>query len=131
MSKLALSLAIAAFPAVLLAGQADGVWKTEANSDGGYLEVTIAACASDAAKSCGTITGAFTKDGADPSYANLGKPIVTDMSSKDGVHFSGGTVWDPEHDKTYRSKMTVKGDDLDVEGCISFICSGQDWSRVK
>jgi hypothetical protein len=28
-----------------------------------------------------------------------------------------------EKDKTYKSKMTVEGDDLDVEGCISFVCS--------
>jgi uncharacterized protein (DUF2147 family) len=40
---------------------------------------------------------------------------------------SGGTIWGPEHDKTYKSKMTLKGDDLDVEGCISIVCSGQDW----
>jgi uncharacterized protein (DUF2147 family) len=41
------------------------------------------------------------------------------------------TIWDPEKDKTYKSKMSVKGDDLDVEGCISFVCIGEDWKRVK
>jgi uncharacterized protein (DUF2147 family) len=53
------------------------------------------------------------------------------MHSKDGITFSGGTIWDPEHDKTYKSKMTLKGDDLDVEGCVSIVCSGQDWKRFK
>jgi uncharacterized protein (DUF2147 family) len=62
---------------------------------------------------------------------NLGKPIVSHMHSKDGITFSGGTIWDPEHDKTYKSKMTLKGDDLDVEGCVSIVCSGQDWKRFK
>lgn len=131
MRSMFLATVIVAAPLMAFAGQADGVWRTEPGDDGGHLEVTIAACASDATKSCGTITGAFTKDGPDPNYVNLGKPIIKDMSSHDGKDYSGGTVWDPEHDKTYHSKMYVKGDVLDVEGCISIICSGQDWTRVK
>jgi uncharacterized protein (DUF2147 family) len=131
MRNLILAAAIVAAPAIAFADGADGVWKTEADDNGGYLEVTIATCESDAAKTCGTITSAFTKEGTDPKYVNLGKLIVTDMTSINGKHYSGGTIWDPEHDKTYSSKMTVKGDVLDVEGCISIICSGEDWTRVK
>ena len=67
----------------------------------------------------------------DAGYSNLGKIMVSGMSSDDGKSYSGGTIWDPEKDKTYKSKMTLKGDDLDVEGCISFFCSGQDWKRVR
>jgi len=126
-----LALALALLPAAALAGQADGVWKTQADDKGGYLEVTMAPCAGDASKTCGTITRAFKEDGPDPAYANLGKPIVADMASSDGVHYSGGTIWDPENNKTYHSKMTVKGSDLDVEGCISIFCIGEDWKRVN
>jgi len=61
----------------------------------------------------------------------MGKLMVKDMKSGDGTKYSGGTIWDPEHDKTYKSKMYLKGDVLDVEGCVSIICSGQDWKRVK
>lgn len=110
---------------------ATGVWKTETNDAGGYLEVTVGPCESDATKTCGVITGAFSKNGSDPGYPNLGKLMVKDMESKDGVKFSGGTIWDPEKDKVYKSKMELKGDDLDVDGCISFVCIGQDWKRVK
>jgi uncharacterized protein (DUF2147 family) len=131
MRSLILAAAIVAAPAIAFADGADGVWKTEANDEGGYLQVTIGPCASEAAKTCGTITAAFTKQGADPKYANLGKLIVKDMTSSNGTHYSGGTIWDPEHDKTYSSKMSLKGDVLDVEGCISIICSGEDWTRVK
>lgn len=131
MRSMFLAAAIVAAPVMAIAGQADGVWKTQANDSGGYLEVTIGACAADASMTCGTISNAFTKQGADPNYVNLGKPIIKDMSSHDGKDYSGGTVWDPEHDKTYHSKMFVKGDVLDVEGCISIICSGEDWIRVK
>lgn len=110
---------------------ADGVWKTEADDKGAYLEVTIGPCESDPSKTCGTISNAITKKGADPAYANLGKLMVKDMHSTDGKKYSGGTIWDPVHDKTFKSKMHLKGDDLDVSGCVSIICVGQDWKRVK
>ena len=117
--------------AAAFAGSADGVWRTESNDAGGYLEVTIGPCESDAKLTCGVISQAFSKDGPDPDYENLGKLIIHDMKPHGADAYAGGTIWDPEKDKTYKSKMTVKGDDLDVEGCISFVCVGEDWKRVK
>ena len=131
MRRLIVVLTVAAASTVAVAGGADGVWKTQAGDDGGYLEVTIAPCESDASKTCGKISKAFTKQGADSKYGNLGKTMIKGMTSSDSVRYSGGTIWDPEHDKTYKSKMTLKGDELDVEGCVSIICSGQHWTRVK
>jgi len=131
MRRLILAVAVAAVPVMAIASGADGVWKTEANDDGGYLEVTVGPCPSDASKTCGKISKAFNKQGEDSTYANSGKLIVKDMESDDGTNYSGGTIWDPEHDKTYKSKMELKGNELDVEGCVSIICSGEHWSRVK
>ena len=131
MRKLLLGLIITAISATAVAGGLDGVWQTAADDNGAYLHVTLGPCDSDSSKTCGTITEAFTTQGPDPKYANLGKPIVTHMSSHDGKKYSGGTVWDPEKNKTYKSKLHLKGDVLDVEGCISFICIGQDWTRVN
>ena len=37
----ALGVALGAASSMAFAGGADGVWKTEVGSDGGYLEVTI------------------------------------------------------------------------------------------
>lgn len=126
-----LGAALALAPAVAMAGAADGVWKTASNDKGGYLLVTMAPCASNASLTCGTISKAFKATGEDPAYANLGKQIVMNMQADGASSFSGGTIWDPENDKTYNSKMTVSGDTLDVEGCITFFCSGQDWTRVN
>lgn len=53
------------------------------------------------------------------------------MKSDDGISFSGGTIWDLEKDKVYKSKLKVKGNDLKVDGCIAFICVGQNWTRVN
>jgi len=113
------------------ADAADGVWQTEPGNDGGYLFVTVKACG---AKICGTITGAVDKKGKkDPKYKNLGKPIIWDMSADGGNAYSGGTVWAPDSDKKYSSKMTLSGNVLTVKGCVfgGLICRGQDWTRVK
>lgn len=131
MRKLMIATALAALPLVAAAAGADGVWRTASNDDGAWLEVTIAPCAADASLTCGTITKAVTKAGEDPGYVNLGKPIVENMKSDGAGNYTDGTIWDPESDKTYNSKMTLKGDTLDVEGCILFLCSGQDWTRVE
>ena len=131
MRRVILAVIMAATSSMAAANGLEGVWKTAADDDGKYLEVTLAPCDSDASKTCGTITKAFTPQGQDLKYENLGKAIVTHMTSHDGKKYSGGTVWDPEKNKTYKSKLHLKGDTLDVEGCISFICIGQDWTRVK
>ena len=129
--KSIVALAAAMASTVTLAGGVEGVWKTEANDDGAYLEVTMGPCEADKSLICGVISTAQTSDGPDPDYENTGKLIVKNMQAHGDNRYKGGTVWDPEKDKVYKSKMEVKGDDLDVEGCISFICFGQDWQRVK
>jgi uncharacterized protein (DUF2147 family) len=131
MHKLFLGVVLTVASSIAVAGGADGIWTTEVGKDGGYLEITLGPCDSDSSMTCGTISTAFTTQGVDPNYVNLGKLMVKDMKSKDGKNYSGGTIWDPEDSKTYKSKMHLKGDTLDVEGCISFFCSGQDWARVK
>jgi uncharacterized protein (DUF2147 family) len=125
------AVTLLATSSVAVAEGAHGVWKTEASDTGGYLEVTIGPCESDPKLTCGIISNAFGKDGPDPDYENLGKEMILDMKPHGENSYAGGTIWDPEKDKTYKSKMTVKGDDLDVEGCISFVCIGEDCKRVK
>jgi uncharacterized protein (DUF2147 family) len=120
-----------ALPAAADPGGAHGVWSTEKNDEGGHLEVTVAPCASDATLTCGTISKAFNKAGVDASYPNLGRIMVEGMKDGGDGTYSGGTIWDPENGKTYDSKMTLKGDELDVDGCVSFFCQGQHWQRVK
>jgi uncharacterized protein (DUF2147 family) len=113
------------------AGGAHGIWRTEAGETGGYLEVTIGPCESSPGKTCGTISKAVGEDGPDSGYVHLGRLMIEGMETEDGTRYSGGTIWDPENDKTYSSKMKAAGSTLEVEGCIAFICRGQDWTRVE
>lgn len=120
---------VALFATSASAGDPTGIWKSEPNDEGKYLEITMSACGD---KICGVISSAHLASGeADPKYPNLGREIVSGMSPDGDDKWSDGKIWDPEKDKTYSSKMHLKGDVLSVEGCVFLICDGQDWTRVK
>ena len=70
---------IAVIPTIAAATSANGIWSSEKDDKGAYIEVTIAPCESDAALTCGVISKAFIKSGEDPDYPNLGKLIIKDM----------------------------------------------------
>ncbi|MEO0820253.1 MAG: DUF2147 domain-containing protein [Pseudomonadota bacterium] len=106
-----------------------GTWKTATNDEGRYLHVVIASCSADPALLCGTVAAAF--GGADQS--TVGKPILWDMASEGDGRWSGGRVWAPDDDNTYRAKMQMKNAaTLELSGCVlgGLICRGQDWTRV-
>lgn len=131
---LALAPVLAALtPGAALAGDPTGTWRTRPNDQGNYLLVTIAPCAGDAAKLCGTVTGARNAAGEPIDSAHVGKLMIRGMAP-DGTDFwSGGTIWAPDDNETYRSKMELSGATLTVKGCVAggLICRGQDWTRAE
>lgn len=128
-SLFAAAAAIGLMTSSALAGDPSGVWATEKNDEGSYLTVEVKACGD---KMCGYIASAVGGDGkADPNYQHLGKPMVYDMVADGENKWDDGEIWDPSEDKRYSSNMELKGDLLVVEGCILFLCRGQDWTRVK
>ena len=121
----------AAVCAVSLAGAAwadpvEGTWKTQVD-DGAYAHVKFAPCG---AALCGTITRTFNGSGEYKS-ANIGKKLVWDMQPAGGGAYKSGKIWQPSTDKTYKSKMALSGNTLNVSGCIGPICKKQTWSRVN
>ncbi|WP_188109777.1 DUF2147 domain-containing protein [Pseudohalioglobus sediminis] len=124
-------LAAVTLSASTMAASVEGVWKTETNDEGGYLEITVSPCSENASLTCGLITQAVRSDGPNPDYEHIGKLMIEDMQRDDERRFSGGTIWDPEADKVYKSKMQLDGNELEVEGCIAFFCDGQTWTRVE
>ena len=123
MKKLALIAIITAFATPTLADNVFGTWKSEPGDTGGYITVKIQACGG---KICGTILEVVGNKNKDPE----GKMIIKEMIAKGGGKYSGGTIWAPDTNKTYKSKMKLNGDNLVVKGCVAFICRGQDWSRL-
>lgn len=107
----------------LLAGagalQADplaGTWRTGSNDEGSYLHVTVKPCG---AMMCGTIAGAYDKAGtASADYEHLGRKMIWDMENKGGGAYAG-QIWAPDTGKTYASKLSLSGNDLNVRGCVA------------
>lgn len=124
---------LATFGAVLclsapaFAADALGVWKTEANEAGEFLEVEIAPCGDNL---CGNIVAAKNAAGeADPGYENLGRQMIIDMAPDGAGKWDDGEIWAPDDDKKYSASMELQGDVLMVEGCVLVFCRGQDWTR--
>ncbi|MEL6266227.1 MAG: DUF2147 domain-containing protein [Pseudomonadota bacterium] len=110
-----------------VAEEATGTWRTQEGDGGRYLHVAIMPCQGGGTL-CGTISGAF--EGADTGL--VGKPIIWDMTPDGAAAWSGGRIWAPDEDETYRAKMALRGAVLEVSGCIlgGLVCRGQDWTRV-
>ncbi|WP_171128010.1 MULTISPECIES: DUF2147 domain-containing protein [unclassified Ruegeria] len=133
MRKALLTAGFAVFATSALAEDSvDGLWKTEPGETGGYLHVSISECGSAI---CGTIDSAFSADGnQNLEYANLGKQIIWDMVPEGDGSYDSGKIWDPESDKTYKSKMSLDGqNELTVKGCVAggLVCRGQTWTRIE
>ncbi|MFS4438782.1 DUF2147 domain-containing protein [Paracoccaceae bacterium GXU_MW_L88] len=127
MKKLLLAAALA-LPGAAFAQDVSGIWQTGTSDEGAYLHVQIAPCAGATDQICGVITKTFNSDN-DVS----GKNIISNMKSDGGGNYSGGTIWAPDQDKRYGSKMTLSGNSLKVSGCVAggIICRSQTWSRVQ
>lgn len=105
-----------------------GTWQTE-SSEKGYLHVNVEQCDD---KLCGTILQAYDmSDTPIADYEHIGEKMIWNMGAKSDTSWAGGKIWDPSEDKTYKSKMSVKGDVLSVAGCVLMFCKAQDWTRVK
>ena len=127
-------LAIAAALGALLAGPAladpvHGTWKTAPDDNGNFGHVEIRDCGQTI---CGTLVRAYDGSGTQIESDNVGKRIVWDMRAQGGGAYAKGKVWAPDRDKTYRSKMALSGDRLDVSGCVlgGLICRASEWTRV-
>lgn len=109
-------------PGLALAQSAEGLWRTEPGKSGAWLDVRIAPCG---AALCGTIE---SQHGTDRDLS--GQRIIDAMQPDGPGRWSGGTIWAPDDDKTYRARMSLDGGRLHVEGCVAIICRGQDWTRL-
>lgn len=121
-------LAFGLMAGTAIADPVEGVWQTKPDDNGNFGHIEMASCGANV---CGTITKAYDGAGSPVSSANIGKKIVWDMTPKGDGTYSGGKIWAPDRDKTYKSKMALNGDTLKVEGCVIGICRGQVWARVQ
>ncbi|WP_185804313.1 DUF2147 domain-containing protein [Pontivivens nitratireducens] len=132
MKKIILATALVlAAPLAAQAQDINGMWQSEPGETGSYVTVAIDNCAANTAQTCGTITGVFEADGSAGDQAIVGKPIIWDMQPTNPGNWAQGTIWAPDQDKTYDSKMSLSGNTLEVSGCVLFICRSQNWTRMN
>jgi uncharacterized protein (DUF2147 family) len=120
------ALALLASPAA--AQEVRGLFQTAPNDDGNVGHVEFYDCDG---LTCGRLVRSFDAGGTPIQSPNAGKNIVWDMEDQGDGSFGKGRIWDPGADKTYRSKMTLDGDQLKVSGCIGPICRANTWIRVR
>ncbi len=106
----------------------EGLWKTQPDDRGNFGHVEIYSCG---AALCGVIRKAFDPKGAERPSDNIGKRMIWDMEPRGDGDYRGGKIWAPDRDKTYSSRMSLEGDNLEVSGCVLGICREQTWSRVR
>lgn len=128
MRTLALASLLTLAATVAQAGGIDGVFQTQPNDDGHVGMVQFYDCGG---AYCGKLIKSFDTSGKEVKSAHTGKNIVAGMTDDGGGKFSGGTIWDPGADKTYRSKMVLSGKTLNVSGCIALFCDTQTWTKVR
>lgn len=124
--------AAAAFALLATSAFADpiyGTWRTIKDDNGNFGDIRISACG---AKICGILATSYNAEGKVWKSPNDGKKIIWDMVADGKGAYSGGKVWSPDRDKTYNSRLQIKGTQLTVKGCVLGVCrSGGVWTRVK
>ncbi|MEM8692710.1 MAG: DUF2147 domain-containing protein [Pseudomonadota bacterium] len=108
-----------------LADPVHGTWQSPKNEDGASLQVTLSACGTEV---CGVITKVLNSN-----PAVQGRRMIWGMKSGGNGSYTGGRVWAPDEDKTYRGKLELSGGTLKVSGCVlgGAICRGSTFRRVN
>lgn len=126
---------------MILVGQAEilGTWKAVDDADGqatSHIEIE-----SRDGQVFGKIVKLLEEDddivceqceGANWNKPVLGLEIITNMK-KDGSAYKGGRILDPENGKTYKCRLKLVDDVLEVRGYIGIPALGrtQKWYRVN
>ncbi|MDD7972601.1 DUF2147 domain-containing protein [Roseinatronobacter alkalisoli] len=130
MRKTALAMGLLAlFAAPALADPAHGLWKTAPDDNGNFGHVQIQTCSNG--KICGGLVTAFGGNGQQIESPNIGRAIVWDMEAQGDGQYRNGRVYAPDRDRTYNSRMELRGNQLGVSGCVMGICRESLWTRVN
>lgn len=72
------------------------------------------------------------KDAALRSRPLLGLEMMTGFQKTGTNEWGDGKLYNPEDGKTYEPTLTLNGNgELEVKGCVLFICETHAWTRVK
>lgn len=124
---LRLSLITTAFAIVAnvsFAGDPGGLWQSEKDDDGDWIDLSIEPCGSSL---CGKIANVH---GGNPKFVGL--TIIQGMTPVDENSWSDGKIFAVDEDTWYDSKMELVGpDQLKISGCVAYglLCKSQTLRR--
>ncbi len=130
MKKLVLTVTAILFSAGMAAAAdpLEGMWRTAADDNGDSGLIQVAPCGSNL---CGKLVKSYDSSGKEKASTNIGRNIISETRNTGGGTYKG-KVYSPDRDKTYNSKLMLKGDRLAVSGCVLFVCrDGGSWQKVK
>lgn len=130
--KTIFSLAAFVLTAVPLAAAADplaGLWQTNPGREGGFGHVRISPCGPAL---CGTVVQTFDAGGRSIAADDLGAVILNGITSTGNGAYGEGRIINPETGRSYVARLQLRGDLLDVGGCVMMICrNAGTWRRVE
>lgn len=122
------TLALSAAPA-WAADPLAGTWRTQPGKDGGFGHVEILPCGEGL---CGTVVRTFDAAGHAVAASDLGASVLADVLPTGGGTYGKGRIINPETGRGYTARLTLRGDLLDVGGCVMMICrNAGTWRRVR
>lgn len=106
-----------------------GIWRTQPGRDGGFGHVQIQPCAGGL---CGTVVRTFDARGQANAASDLGAAILSEVLPTGEGTYGKGRIINPETGRSYTARLRLRGDQLDVGGCIMMICrNAGTWQRVQ
>lgn len=122
------TLALLAAPA-LAADPLVGTWQTQPGRGGGFGHVEITPCSGGL---CGTVVRTFDQTGKAVAANDLGALILDKVVATGGGAYGEGRIINPETGRGYTARLNLRGDQLDIGGCVMMICrNAGTWQRVN
>ncbi|WP_374300495.1 DUF2147 domain-containing protein [Paracoccus sp. (in: a-proteobacteria)] len=122
------ALALLASPAVA-ADPLAGTWRTQLGKDGGFGHVEIVPCGGGL---CGTVIRTFDAAGQSVRADDLGALILDRIVATGEGGYGKGRIINPETGRGYTARLKLRGNLLDIGGCVMMICrNAGTWQRVE
>ena len=113
-----ISLASMAFAADPLANT---TWQTfDEGKPKGVVKIT---------ESNGVLTGKLISTTSEKGKKHVGMTIISGLKADGGGKYSGGTITDPEKNKTYKLTANLSGSNLALKGHLGPFSRSQTWKK--